>query len=79
MDVKKKRKKKRKREKKEKKKYRKNVCVCLNVFMDIFFRIKLQGIKKDLIFWLDQGVEVQTCTEVVFLKSDEKIKFLKLL
>jgi hypothetical protein len=53
--------------------------VCLNVFMDIFFRIKLQGIKKDLIFWLDQGVEVQTCTEVVFLKSDEKIKFLKLL
>jgi hypothetical protein len=54
--------------------------VCLNVFfMDIFFRIKLQGIMKDLIFWSDHGVEVQTCTEVVFLKFDEKIKFVKLL
>jgi hypothetical protein len=31
------------------------------------------------IFWLDYGVEIQTCTEVVFLNSDEKIKFLKLL
>ena len=45
----------------------------------IFFYDKLAGIKKDLIFWLDYGVEVQTCTEVVFLKSDEKTKFLKLL
>ena len=36
-------------------------------------------IKKDLIFWLDHGVEIQTCTEVVFLKSYEKTKFLKLL
>jgi hypothetical protein len=53
VDVKKKKKKvKKKKKKKEKKKYRKNVCVCLNVFfMDIFFFwIKLQGIKKDLIF-----------------------------
>jgi hypothetical protein len=45
--------------------------------------IFLQGdgkrIKKDLIFWLDHGVEVQTCTKVVFLNSDEKTKFLELL
>ena len=47
-------------------------CVCE-------FYGKIAGIKKDLIFWLDHGVEVQTCTEVVFLKSDEKTKFLKLL
>ena len=44
-----------------------------------FSMIRWQRIKKDLILWLDHGVEVQTCTEVVFLKSDEKIKVLKLL
>ena len=47
-------------------------CVCE-------FYGKIAGIKKELIFWLDHGVEVQTCTEVVFLKSDKKIKVLKLL
>ena len=41
----------------------------------ILFYDKIAGIKKDLIFWLDHGVEVQTCTEVVFLKSDEKTNF----
>ena len=40
-----------------------------------FSMIRRQRIKKDLIFWLDYGVEVQTCTEVVFLKSDEKTIF----
>ena len=39
------------------------------------FYDKSAGIKKDLIFWLDHGVEVQTCTEVVFLKFDEKTVF----
>ena len=43
-----------------------------------FSMIRQQRIKKDLIFWLDHGVEVQTCTEVVFLKSGEKTKILKL-
>jgi hypothetical protein len=56
------------------------VCAwMLFLWIHIFFRIKLPRIKKDLIFWLDHGVEVQTCTEVVFLKSDEKKKILKLL
>ena len=55
------------------------LCVWM-YFLDIFFfMMRLQKSKKDLIFWSDHGVEVQTCTEVVFLKSDEKIKFLKLL
>ena len=40
-----------------------------------FSMIRGQRIKKDLIFWLDHGVEVQTCMEVVFLKSDEKTIF----
>jgi hypothetical protein len=53
--------------------------MCVLICLMNFFRIKLQGIKKDLIFWLDHGVEIQTCTEVVFLNSDEKTKFLKLL
>ena len=44
-------------------------------FVCEFFYDKIAGIKKDLIFWLDHGVEVQTCTEVVFLKYDEKIIF----
>jgi len=44
--------------------------------MDIyFFMMRLPRINKNLIFWSDHGVEVQTCTEVVFLKSDEKINF----
>jgi len=47
----------------------------LFLWIYIFFRIKLPRIKKDLIFSLDHGVEVQTCTEVVFLKSDEKTIF----
>jgi len=45
-------------------------------FMDIYFvMMRLQNIKKDLIFWSDHGVEVQTCTKVVFLNSDEKTIF----
>ena len=36
---------------------------------------KIARIKKELIFWLDHGLEVQTCTEVAFLKSDEKTIF----
>ena len=47
------------------------------VFVCEFFMIRRQRIKKDLLFWLDHGVEVQTCTEVVFLKSDEKNKIFK--
>jgi len=54
------------------------VCVCI-CFMNLFFMMRLQGIKKDLTFWLAHGLELQTCTEVVFLISDEKIKFLKFL
>ena len=46
------------------------VCILFMNFYD-----KSAGIKKDLIFWLDHGVEVQTYTEVVFLKSDEKTIF----
>jgi hypothetical protein len=52
-----------------------HVCI---YFRDLF-TTRWQSIKKDLIFWSDPGVEVQTCTKVVFLNSDEKIKFLKLL
>jgi hypothetical protein len=53
---------------------------CMFVFiLGIFSRWDGKRIKKDLIFWSDHGVEVQTCTKVVFLNSDEKTKFLKLL
>jgi len=51
------------------------------MYVCIYFRDFLwwdgKRIKKDLIFWSGHGVEVQTCTEVVFLKSDEKTKFFK--
>jgi len=60
-----------------KKQENKKMHVCI-YFRDLFTR-RWQSIKKDLIFWLDHGVEVQTCTKVVFLNSDEKTKFLKLL
>jgi hypothetical protein len=63
-------------ERKQKKKTKKmHVCV---YFRDLF-TTRWQSIKKDLIFWSDPGVEVPTCTKVVFLNSDEKTKFLKLL
>ena len=70
-------KKKKKRKKKERKRKRKNMCVFECFYGYISFMMRLPRIKKDLIFWLDHGVEVQTCTEVVFLKSDEKTKFFK--
>jgi hypothetical protein len=53
------------------------MCVFECFYGYISFMMRLPRIKKDLIFWLDHGVEVQTCTEVVFLKSDEKTKFFK--
>jgi hypothetical protein len=48
-----------------------HVCI---YFRDLF-TTRWQSIKKDLIFWSDHGVEVQTCTKVVFLNSDEKTIF----
>ena len=64
---------------KKSKKEEKNKNACLYLFQGSFLQWDGKRTKKDLIFWLDHGVEVQTCTEVVFLKSDEKTKFLKLL
>jgi hypothetical protein len=38
------------------------VCVCI-CFMDVYiFMIKLQRLKKNLIFWLDHGQELLTYT-----------------
>jgi hypothetical protein len=56
VDVKRKEKKKKeeketKKKKKKRKHIVKNVCVCLNIFLWIyFFKMRLQSIKKDLIF-----------------------------
>jgi len=76
-------KKKRKKEKNNKKKKKKKKKRETKMYVCIYFRDFLwwddKRIKKNLIFWSDHGVEVQTCTEVVFLKSDEKTKFFKLL
>jgi len=50
------------------------MCVFVFVlfFSYIFFMMKLQRLKKNLIFWLDHGQELLTYTQVVFLISDEK-------
>jgi len=57
-----------KKEKKDEKEKRKNivkvnVCVCI-CFMDVlfYFIIKLQRIKKNLIFWFAHGPELLTYT-----------------
>jgi len=60
---------------KKTKKTKMHVCI----YFRIFSWWDGKRIKKELIFWSDHGVEVQTCTKVVFLNSDEKTKFLKLL
>ena len=60
-----------KKQERKQKKQKMHVCV---YFRDLF-TTRWQSIKKDLIFWLDLGVEVQTCTKVVFLNSDEKTIF----
>jgi len=76
-------KKKEKKKKTTKKRKRKRKKRETKMYVCIYFRDFLwwdgKRIKKNLIFWSDHGVEVQTCTEVVFLKSDEKTKFFKLI
>jgi len=41
--------------------------------------MRRQKNKEGINILIGHGVEVQTCTKVVFLNSDEKTKFLKLL
>ena len=57
-------KKKRKEKKRNKKKYSKSECMCLDLFyfLHMFVMIKLQRLKKNLIFWLDHGQELLTYT-----------------
>ena len=59
-------------------KNKKTKNACLYLFQGSFYK-EMAKHKEGLIFWSDHGVEVQTCTKVVFLNSDEKTKFLKLL
>jgi len=71
--------KKQQKKKKNKKKKKRETKMYVCIYFRDFLWWDDKRIKKNLIFWLDHGVEVQTCTEVIFLKSDEKTKFFKLL
>ena len=59
MDVKEK---KRKEKRKETKIVKVYVCVRILFYECFLFMIKLQGLKKNLIFWLDHGQELLTYT-----------------
>jgi len=48
--------------KKKKEQYSESECVVCIFFMDVFFMIKLQRIKNNLIFWFAHGEELWTYT-----------------